>query len=103
MNASSGLVPMQILVMGPELKIFPKSEFHQKCSTECQDGFHECACIFCKSFLHGNLVDGLPSARHTMAVGGPHGVIGSTTICKLEPLEIENGQKMDWKLESKFR
>ena len=27
-----------------------------------------------------NLVDGLPSARHTEAVGGPHGVFGPAPI-----------------------
>ena len=31
-----------------------------------------------------NLVDGLPSARHTEAVGGPHGVFGPAPICALD-------------------
>ena len=31
-----------------------------------------------------NLVDGLPSARHTEGVGGPHGVFGPAAICNLK-------------------
>ena len=31
-----------------------------------------------------NLVDGLPSARHTEAVWGAHGVFGPATICNLD-------------------
>ena len=31
-----------------------------------------------------NLVDGLPSARHTEAVGGPHGVFGPAPIGTLD-------------------
>ena len=37
------------------------------------------------SLSDGDLVDGLPSARHTEAVGGPHGVFGPAPICNLDP------------------
>ena len=46
-----------------------------------------------------NLVDGLPSARHTEAVWGAHGVFGPATICTLDQkmYEIEQNcyMKMD--------
>ena len=32
----------------------------------------------------GNLVDGLPRALHTEALGAPHGGLGPAPICKLD-------------------
>jgi hypothetical protein len=37
--------------------------------------------LYSTGLSDGNLVDGLPSARHTEDVGGPHGVSGSAPIC----------------------
>ena len=36
------------------------------------------------SLSGGNLVDGLPSALHTEALGGPHGGVGPATIHELD-------------------
>ena len=37
----------------------------------------------------GNQVDGLPSARHTEAVWGPHGVFGPAAIGTLDPRKLK--------------
>ena len=37
----------------------------------------------------GNQVDGLPSARHTRAVWGPHGVLGPAPIGEHDPRKFK--------------
>ena len=41
----------------------------------------------------GNLVDGLPRALHTEAVGVPHGGLGPAPICALDPRKLKIERK----------
>ena len=41
------------------------------------------------SLSGGNLVDGLPRALHTEAVGGPHGGFGPAAIGALDPRKLK--------------
>ena len=49
-----------------------------------------------------NLVDGLPSARHTEAVWGPHGVFGPAAIGTLHKKMYEFERKCHMKLDRSF-
>ena len=49
-----------------------------------------------------NLVDGLPSARHTEAVWGAHGVFGPAPICNLHKKMYEIEQNCYRKLHVRF-
>jgi hypothetical protein len=49
-----------------------------------------------------NLVDGLPSARHTEAVWGPHGVFGPAAIGTFDQKMYKIEQKCHMKLDRSF-
>ena len=49
-----------------------------------------------------NLVDGLPSARHTEAVGGPHGVFGPAPIGTFDQKMYEIEQNCYRKAKQRF-
>ena len=54
------------------------------------------------SFPDVNLMDGLPSARHTEAVGGPHGVFGPAPIGNFDKQMYKIERKCHMKLDRSF-
>ena len=50
----------------------------------------------------GNQVDGLPSARHTEAVWGPHGVFGPAPIHAPDPLKLKIEDQSDSTVPERF-
>ena len=54
------------------------------------------------SLSDGNLVDGLPSVRHTEAVGGSHGVFGPAPICNIGPRKTRFEEKCYRKSSGRF-
>jgi hypothetical protein len=73
-------IPIQFFIKGQKNEYFLKTlEFISKILRMFGEkwwGYQP----YSTSISDGNLVDGLPSARHTEAIGGPHGVFGPAPI-----------------------
>ena len=67
-----------------------------------QDDIRMIIFIHSASLSGGNLVDGLPRALHTGAVGGPHGGLGPAPIGTLDPRKLSFDEKCCVTLPERF-